>query len=84
LSIDDILNIGDGQHQLQVDEWERARMVAFWSARGYMKKSFKPKDVLEFPWEKKEKMTLSKAETIKEKGQKLSDLINSGKIKFNS
>ncbi len=49
----------------QQGDWERARMVAFYSAAPHTKKIKKPTDIVEFDWEKKKKEVLSKEQFFK-------------------
>ena len=37
------------------DEWERSRFLAFYTLAPHSRKGLKPKDLIEFEWEKKEK-----------------------------
>lgn len=49
------------------DGWERTRMQMYASIQPYSKKKLSPKNILEFPWEKKEnKPKLPKVEMTKE------------------
>lgn len=35
------------------EEWQRARMVAYWAAAAHQKKGFKHTDIIQFGWEQK-------------------------------
>lgn len=67
LSVDDFWNLEfDEFHAISTafnrsknerfrDEWERSRFLAFYTLAPHSRKGLKPKDLIEFEWEKKEK-----------------------------
>lgn len=48
------------------NEWETARSIMWASISPYSKKKLKPKDIMEFPWEKPKKLQLPKQEVTQE------------------
>ena len=45
------------QEKLEQGKWERVRMSSLCSLQPYSKKRLSASDIMEFPWEKKEKTT---------------------------
>ena len=75
--------MAEGHYEVQRSEWERARYVAWSNFRVYDKK-IKERDLGLFPWEQKqEEKKKSTPEEIINHGQKLLELVNSGKVQLN-
>lgn len=53
------------EHIKQRGDWERARMVSFYSASPHVKSIRKPTDIVKFDWEKKKHEPMSKEEFYK-------------------
>jgi hypothetical protein len=79
--LEELHDIAEGHYQVQRAEWERARFVAWSNFRVY-NKQIKITDVTTFAWEKKE-IKKSSPEEIINHGQKLLELVNSGKVQLN-
>lgn len=57
----------------QRDDWERARMIAFYAAAPHTKKIKKPTDIVKFDWEKKERPRVKSKEEFYRLKEKLLD-----------
>lgn len=58
------------QHRKEEDmktKWEQTRFLAAISLQPYSKKTLRPKDIIEFPWEKKEPATAAKGSSSYER-----------------
>ena len=51
-----------GQTQRYRDSWERARMMCLCALQPYSEKRLRPRDIMEFEWDKKAVQTMSEEE----------------------
>lgn len=85
LSLSDLNKIAEGKNSEMREHWEMSRDISFWVVKGWTsKKNIKRSDLRSFPWDKKRELTKEKINMIKANADKLRELIENGKIKYDA